>query len=304
MQELMIYAGQLDSYEKSNEVIREFINIEVAATQVYRVTDLYGGQAGKTVNETRTLTPIKNQEVLYVQADGSMLLTRENGWSEVKVGRFFKSSDCIHADSKAGWISNSQYVAHLGHSKDFTRQMDTLIDSYGRLDNRLIFISDGATWIKNWISDAFPKAISILDYYHACEHLHLFTSNYFTDKAKEKRWVEKQKELLMGSGVLTVIKNIKTLAGQNQEAQKLIAYYQGNVERMDYKSYQKMGCGIIGSGAIESAHRTVVQKRMKQSGQRWSIEGAQHMLNLRVVRKNLQWAKIIELTKSDFKAAA
>jgi hypothetical protein len=300
----MVYAGQLDSYEKCNEIICEFINVQVATTQVYRVTDLYGAQAGKTVNENRTLTPVKNQEVLYVQADGSMLLTRENGWSEVKVGRFFKSNDCIHAGSKAGWISNSQYVAHLGNSKDFTRQMDHLIDSYGRLENRLIFISDGATWIKNWISDAFPRAVSILDYYHVCEHLHLFTSNYFVDKTKEKIWVQQQKELLLESGVLTVIENIKTLAGQNKEAQKLIAYYEGNTDRMDYKNYQQMGCGIIGSGAIESAHRTVVQKRMKQSGQRWSIQGAQHMLNLRVVRKNLQWSKIIELTKSDFRAAA
>lgn len=173
-----------------------------------------------------------------------------------------------------------------------------------RLDNRFIFISDGATWIKNWISDAFPQAISILDYYHVCEHLHLFTSNYFTDKAKEKLWVNQQKDLLLESKVLTVIENIQALAGQNKEAQKLIAYYEGNSDRMDYKNYQQMGSGIIGSGAIESAHRTVVQKRMKQSGQRWSIRGAQHMLNLRVVRKNLQWSKIIELTKSDFRAAA
>lgn len=73
---------------------------------------------------------------------------------------------------------------------------------------------------------------------------------------------------------------------------------------MDYKRYQQIGCGIIGSGAIEAAHRTVVQKRMKQSGQRWSMEGAQNMLNLRVTRKNLQWPKIIELTKSEFKTAA
>ncbi len=177
MQELMVYSGQLDSYEKCNEIIREFINVEVGTTQVYRLTDLYGAEAGKTVNETRTLTPVKREEVLYVQADGSMLLTRENGWSEVKVGRFFKSSDCIHAGSKAGWISNSQYVAHLGTSKDFTKTMDDLIESYGSLNSRLIFISDGATWIKNWIADAFADAISILDYYHACEHLHLFTSS-------------------------------------------------------------------------------------------------------------------------------
>lgn len=304
MQELMVYAGHLDSYEKSNEVIKEFTGIEVSTTQVYRVTDVYGSQAGKTVNEQPILTALKKDEVLYVQADGSMLLTREEGWKEVKVGRFFKSSDCIHAGSKAGWISNSQYVALLGSSKDFTKVMDDLIEGYGSLGNRLIFVSDGATWIKNWIEDAFPKAVSILDYYHACEHLHAFSSGCFTDKKTEQAWVKKQKELLLQSKVTAVIENIKELGGDNKEAQNLISYYEGNKERMDYKSYQQMGRGIIGSGAIESAHRTVVQKRMKQSGQRWSVDGAQNMLNLRVTRKNLQWSKIIELTKSDFKAAA
>jgi hypothetical protein len=304
MEELMAYAGQLDSYEKSHEIIKEFTNVDVSTTQCYRVTDYYGEQMEKIVNKERTLTPVRKEEVLYVEVDGSMLLTREQSWSEVKLGRFFKSGDCIHAGSKAGWISNSQYVAHLGNSKDFTKAMDNLIESHGKLSNRLVFISDGAVWIRNWIEDAFPDAISILDYYHACEHLHLFSSNYFSDKQEEKIWVEKQKALLSESEVLTVIENIKTLAGQNKESQKLIAYYESNKDRMEYKSYQQIGCGIIGSGAIESAHRTVVQKRMKQSGQRWSLKGAQNMLNLRVIRKNLQWDKIIELSKYGCKAAA
>jgi hypothetical protein len=43
---------------------------------------------------------------------------------------------------------------------------------------------------------------------------------------------------------------------------------------------------------------------MKQSGQQWIIEGARNALNLRVTRKNLQWYKITELTKSESKAAA
>lgn len=101
-----------------------------------------------------------------------------------------------------------------------------------------------------------------------------------------------------------VIKNIKKLAGEKKEARKLISYYESNKSRMNYKEYQQIGCGIIGSGAIESAHRTVIQKRMKQSGQRWSLKGAQNMLNLRVVRKNLQWNKVIELTKYGCLAAA
>jgi hypothetical protein len=67
---------------------------------------------------------------------------------------------------------------------------------------------------------------------------------------------------------------------------------------MDYKTYKKIGAGIIGSGAIESAHRTVVQKRMKQSGQRWTNAGAQNMLNLRVLQMNGQWSKVVTMIKN------
>ena len=66
---------------------------------------------------------------------------------------------------------------------------------------------------------------------------------------------------------------------------------------MDYQRDKNIGAGIIGSGAIESAHRTVVQKRMKQSGQRWSNKGAQNMLNLRVLSMNQQWDKVVALIK-------
>lgn len=304
MQELMVYAGQMDCYENCNEVIDKFLDVEVSSSQVHRVTDTYGQEAGKTVNEHTTLTPLKKEETLYIEADGSMLLTREQGWKEVKLGRIFKASDCIHAGEKAGWISNSQYVAHLGGHKKFVDQMEHLIDSYCHSQSKLIFITDGAPWLKNWIEDAYPCTHSILDYYHACEYLHNFSREHFKDKTTEEKWVMLQKELLLESRTEEVIKNVKELNSPKKEAKKLIEYYQTNRERMDYKQYQKMGCGIIGSGAIESAHRKVIQKRMKQSGQRWSKQGAQNMLNLRVMKCNHQWNKIVALTKKEFKRAA
>ena len=304
MQQLMTYCGQLDSYEKSNEVLKEMLQIDVSETQIYRVTDFYGKAVSATVNEDPVLSPLKVDEVMYVEADGSMIFTREEGWSEVKVGRIFKSSDCLHAEGKQGWISHSQYTAHLGNYKEFTKTLDALIDKYGNLGNRLVFVSDGATWIKNWIEDAFPKAVSILDYYHVCEHLHKFSSSIFSDKVIEKKWTDKQKEWLLKGKVKIVISNIKRIGKNTEQANELIGYYSNNKNRMNYQEYVKIGCGIIGSGAIESAHRTLVQKRMKQSGQRWSWKGAQHMLNLRVVRKNNDWNKIIELTKGTLRAAA
>ena len=56
---------------------------------------------------------------------------------------------------------------------------------------------------------------------------------------------------------------------------------------------------MIGSGPIEAAHRSVIQQRMKLSGQKWSIEGAQAMANLRCYKHSRAWGiikKIIAAT--------
>ena len=300
----MVYVGHLDCYQKGNDILEKLVSVKVSASQLYRVTDTYGAQIGKTTNpQERTLPPVRENEVLYVEADGSMILTRKEGWKEVKVGRLFKSGDCIHASPKPGHISHSQYKAHLGNSKTFCRKMEDLIDAYEVNESRLVFISDGASWIKNWIEDAYPKAKSILDYYHAAEHLHQFAEKHFSNQKKRKQWTDRQKELILQSKVTVVIRNLKRLTN-SKEALQLIDYYEANKLRMDYSRYTQMGAGFIGSGAIESAHRTVVQKRMKLSGQRWSAAGAQNMLNLRVTSMDGRWDKIIALTKCNFKAAA
>lgn len=296
----MVYFGQLECYDKCPEMIKRSIGIEVGHSQVHRVADTYGKELEKKMPATRILAPLKPKEVLYAEVDGSMIFTRDEGWKEVKVGRVFKSFDCIDPNGDQRWIRHSQYLAYLESSQSFTNKMDNLIESFGSIKERLVFISDGATWIRKWIEDAFPNAVSILDYYHAIEHLHQFADGYFKEKEAKEKWTQKQKKLLLNSQVKRVIKNIGKLARKNEAAENLISYYRTNCNRMDYKVYQQIGCGIIGSGAIESAHRTVVQKRMKQSGQRWSSPGAQHMLNLRVTYMNEKWDNVIDLAKSNF----
>jgi hypothetical protein len=45
----------------------------------------------------------------------------------------------------------------------------------------------------------------------------------------------------------------------------------------------------IGSGEIESAHRYVIQKRLKLSGAWWTLDNAAAVLALRVARANGRW---------------
>jgi hypothetical protein len=314
--EKITYAGQLSCYEKADEVIAMLMDISVPASQAWRVTNYYGEQMGeKEKIPQRSLPVLAKDESLYVEVDGSMILTREKenatdtGWKEVKVGRVFKAKDdCVSTDKQRGCIVQSQYIAHLGGKRSFVRQMDELIDSFGALGNRLIFISDGATWIKNWQTDIFPEAVQIIDYFHVLEHIHEFSGMYFDDNTRAKAWVKDQCLLLQDSQVLKVIGNIKALpAGSTQSENNrnnLIDYLTNNADRMDYKRYCKLGAGIIGSGAIESAQRTVVQERLKLSGQRWNKKGAQHVLNLRVVYKSGAWNKVTDLIKNPPKRAA
>jgi hypothetical protein len=138
--------------------------------------------------------------------------------------------------------------------------------------------------------------------------LYEFITLAFKDAEAGRAWGKDIETLLMQSKVEQAIQAIQTQVAGNKKAQEvklgLINYYEQNKERMDYARYAKIGTGIIGSGAIESAHRTVIQKRLKQSGQRWTIKGAQNVLNLRVVYMSNQWHKVINLIKTEQAKAA
>ena len=60
----------------------------------------------------------------------------------------------------------------------------------------------------------------------------------------------------------------------------LPVYLENNKDKIDYSKYEKEGL-FVGSGAIESSNKTITQSRLKQSGKRWSIDGANYMIALR-----------------------
>ena len=62
----------------------------------------------------------------------------------------------------------------------------------------------------------------------------------------------------------------------------VINYYRSNEDRMRYRTFRARGLPI-GSGIVESAHRHVLQVRMKRAGQRWGIQRGRRMVRLRAV---------------------
>ena len=162
------------------------------------------------------------------------------------------------------------------------------MDAYKSLGNNLVFISDGATWLRRMIEYHYPEATMILDLYHVMEYIGIIAIAAFGKGYGADKWIDNQRIDLLNSELDKVLNRIKKLKVDAKLRNLTYNYLESNRDRMDYKTYRKRGL-LIGSGAIESAHRTVVQKRCKRSGQRWSQLGAQRVLNLRVCRMSNRW---------------
>lgn len=146
----------------------------------------------------------------------------------------------------------------------------------------------------------YPESVQIVDFYHAKEHLCAFAKSYFSDEQLRREWIEQISDMMITQGINPVIAFLQALPRQKQthgKRNKLLAYLSKNQHRMQYHKFIEKGL-LIGSGAIESAHRDVLQERMKLSGQRWTLAGFEQMAQLRVVYKNKENHRITQLCKN------
>lgn len=295
MQEHLCRVGTKMVFEEASEEIVLLMGLDVNAKQIERLCHHYGGLLGdidwqQAYNDSVQLRLPLNQ-VTYVMMDGSMLLTRQKdeSWKEVKLCRTFQSGDRVENISKGrNYIGQSNYVAHLGNHHDF---FDKVLDILP-CQTPLVFISDGAKWIWNWVGEYYPKSTQILDFYHCKEHLFAFAKKYHPkDEDLARKWVDACIDKLLAKKADELLATIKQLPCNHKELEKekgkLYNYLQNNQKRINYGLYKEQGL-LFGSGAIESANRDIIQKRMKLSGQRWTLSGAQQMLNLRVCYKSGQ----------------
>jgi hypothetical protein len=156
-----------------------------------------------------------------------------------------------------------------------------------------VLISDGATWIRNMKEELYPDAQQILDYFHLCENISNCAKCVFNnDETKYKPWSNAVCELFKSIKTQEGIKMINGLGKKLLSKSKfnLIGYISNNIDNIDYARYKKEGW-YIGSGAIESGNKTVVQQRLKQAGMRWNQDTGQYILSLVSKMRSGLWEK-------------
>lgn len=299
LQEKLVFLGQSEVYKEAAELAHSLLGIPVCSSQVYRLTNHYGAAIEPDLALIPS-PPVPEPEppigtkIMYVEPDGATLLTDE-GYKEVKLARIFPATalNVSVVEGRGGSITESEYVAHVGTATDFSSKVVPPLARYKELGSNLVAISDGALWIRHLMEKSYPEATLILDLYHCLSHVSEAGVAAFGSGKVAMAWLDDQRTLLLNSRLDSVLATIRGLSISASVRNSVCSYLESNQDRMDYKSYRERGL-LIGSGAIESAHRTVMQRRLKRSGQRWSIRGAQRVLNLRVCSMSGRWRLVRE----------
>jgi len=219
---------------------------------------------------------------LYVAIDGVHVPMRGGDWREAKTGVVYETQE----RGQTVVVTDREYVATLAKVDSFAGKVYAKAFERG-VENakEVVALGDGAAWIWKSFAHHYPNAVQILDFYHACEHLNDVARAWYRDQTDQhKRWVEARKTDLLSDSVETVIRSIEAWRPSDPEEWEIrrtnLAYFKTNKARMLYATFKTQGYHI-GSGLVESACKTVVGQRLKQSGMRWSETGAEQMLHLR-----------------------
>jgi hypothetical protein len=168
---------------------------------------------------------------------------------------------------------------------------------------RVHCLGDGAPWIAEQVSRVFGlQGEYLIDFYHLCEYL-AAAADHCAPPAERKAWLEQQQDRAKESRIMEILEALRphlepaSVSNENAPVRAAHRYIHNRLDQFDYQGAIEAGLPI-GSGEVESAHRYIIQERLKIAGAWWKNENAHCMLALRTVRANGDWEQYWQAQKT------
>lgn len=296
--------GTIAPFDEAADVLNKIRGIEISAKQVElstessakEMTKIQESKARKIeldkdgkIQSADISLNLNAKRVVYVETDGCMINTYSD-WKECKTFMLFELEKISESEHR---IKNKFYYSTMNNIDDIKKQLKYNLERYcGKDEVKIVCVGDGAKWIWNMMDELFPKdifhsgAIEIVDWYHAVEKIGNIKEEIIADPEEGKRFYEECKEYLAKGNIEAVeqlllrLKDKQTCCEKREFVYERLKYFMNNKDKMRYEMFKENGL-CIGSGAIESANKYVVQRRLKQAGMKWNEENANYMVHLR-----------------------
>jgi hypothetical protein len=192
------------------------------------------------------------------------------------------------------------YFSRLSEADVFDRE--ALVETHRRGVERagqVCAVTDGAVWEQGFIDVHRHDAVRILDFPHATEYLTQAGQVVYGQATPElKTWLADTCHELKHGSPDTVLNQLRTLHQTAQERHLAQAeLIQGSLDYLHkrrpliaYAQFQAAGYPI-GSGAVESGNKVVVEARLKGAGMHWAVRQVNPMLALRNIACSDRWTE-------------
>jgi hypothetical protein len=241
---------------------------------------------------------------LLLGADGVMVPFRPEGgkpkgktvWREVKVGILARLSERVNqAGQRVTRLKQRRLVAVLGDIDALKPRLWLEALRQGLLHSpKVVWLADGGRGLWRLFDERLAQhAIGILDFYHAAQNLWKGAKSWLDGRTQQAHdWFTSARRRLRRGQTNEVLADLQAaleLEGLPDAARdtltNLYHYLDKHRDHMDYAKFKELGLPI-GSGMVESACKWLIQQRFKGVGMRWSEDGFNHLLHLRLAWVN------------------
>ena len=282
--------GAEESFTRAAWRVQEHYGIELASSTIRRITYEHARQ----IQAVQPVAPAQAAKTLITQMDGSMIPIVEPGRSgDRRKGKSLLWSEARLCCARAEDQVHRVYGATLGSLETVSLLWAQTARQGGWGQKSFVHgIGDGAPWIVEKFKENFgAQGKYLIDFYHVSEYLGAAAVAIAGPK-KATRWLRKQKSRLLTGEVRKILRGLEPHREPSGAVETPVddaaRYLRQRLEHLHYGQARAAGLPI-GSGEVESAHRHVIQQRLKLAGAWWKHTNAQGMLNLRVARANKCW---------------
>jgi len=170
------------------------------------------------------------------------------------------------------------------------------VEQRRREDQTLIRLMDGqhSLWDTAETCCEVPaeQVVDILDIVHVSSYVWRAAKVFHPHREHQEAFTRERLSRILEGDVKGVVAGLRRMASlrnlrgsPRKEIDTVCGYFEAHRRRMQYDEYLKAGYPIA-TGVIEGACRHLVKDRMERSGMRWTLAGAQAMLNLRALRQS------------------
>lgn len=260
----------------------------------------------------------KNRPVLAVGRDGITLRTQPHSFFEVATTATLTVYDRNRKRLGTVYLAYAPELGQQTMSDELTALLTEVFRQADGLRPRLAYLTDAGDNETGFYHRVLKKMrhpltgkrlewLWIVDYFHAAQRLTTMAETLFGAGREACAWADRMRKLLKKpNGPFKVLHAAAALKARRRmsnvrrkEFDKAYNYLRARTKHMQYAAYRQQGLPI-GSGITEAACKTVFTQRLKLSGMRWSLDGAQTILNLRVILLSGLWEETYQAAVNDY----